>query len=182
MLVDYNFSGNVVPSKYAYVFEPNGITYANVIEDAAEVQDYVGTLLTYTITGYIENPCELPIQGVLVDTNNGGGSDMTDPNGYYEVWVGYNWSGMVTPTKKNYTFDPNIITYTAVLGDEIDQGYIATNFYDLDCNGSIGLGDFAIMSDHWLETGPDVPGDFYKDEGDIVNFLDFAVFANVWGD
>ena len=182
VLVDDNFSGNVVPSKYAYAFEPNGISHANVTADVIEAQDYVGTLLTYTITGYIENLCELPIEGVLVETNNGGGSDITDPNGYYEVWVGYNWSGTVTPTKQNYTFDPNMITYTAVLDDQVDQGYIATNIYDLDCNGSIGLGDLAIMSNYWLQIGPDVPGDFYKDEDEIVNFFDFAVFANVWGD
>ena len=75
-----------------------------------------------------------------------------------------------------------MMTYMNVLNDAADQVYIATNVYDLDCNGSIGLGDLAILCNHWLETGPDVPGDFYKDEDDIVNFLDFAVFANVWGD
>ena len=180
--VDYSWSGKVVPSKEAYAFEPNSITYANVVEDIAESQNYVGTLLMYKITGTIENSCQVPIEGILVEANDGGSSDLTDPNGYYEVWVDYNWSGTVTPAKQHYTFDPNMMTYMNVLNDAADQVYIATNVYDLDCNGSIGLGDLAILCNHWLETGPDVPGDFYKDEDDIVNFLDFAVFANVWGD
>ena len=51
--------------------------------------------------------------------------------------------------------------------------------YDLDLNGSIGLGDLRIMSGNWLN-GPDLPGDFYKDGDDIVNFLDFAKFASAW--
>ncbi|GAG16931.1 unnamed protein product, partial [marine sediment metagenome] len=142
VLVDCNFSGKVVPSKYAYAFEPNSIEYFNVTEDKAEEQDYIGTLLTYTITGYIENSCNvLPIAGVVVDANNGGGSDITDVNGYYEVWVDYNWSGTVTPSKAHYTFDPNSNAYTDVLDDVIDQNYTATNIYDLDCDGSIGYGD-----------------------------------------
>ncbi len=180
VLVDYHFSGDVVPSKYAYAFEPNSITYANVIEDIIEVHDYVGTSLTYTITGYVKNSCETPISDVLIEADNGGGSDLTDPNGYYEVWVGYNWSGMITPTKKNYTFDPNMMTYIAILDDEESQDYIASNIYDLDCNGWVGLGDFVIMSNHWLEMGSRIPADFYVDEDNIVNLLDFAVFSRAW--
>jgi len=182
VLVDYNFSGKVVPSKYAYAFEPNSITYANVTENVAETQDYAGTLLTYTITGYIENSCYVPIAGVAVDANNGGGSDTTDVNGFYEVWVDYRWSGTLTPSKAHYTFDPNNNAYVDVLNDVTDQDYIADNTYDLDCDGSIGLGDVEIMCDYWLAIGIDLPGDFYKDEDDTVNFHDFADFANVWGD
>ena len=121
VLVDTNFSGDVIPSKVGYVFEPNGLTYSNVMNDIAESNDYVGTLLTYIITGYIVNPCELPIQDVLINADNGGGLDTTDPNGYYQVWVDYDWSGTVTPAKDNYTFDPNIMIYTNVLTDQIDH-------------------------------------------------------------
>ncbi len=51
--------------------------------------------------------------------------------------------------------------------------------YDLDYDGSIGFGDLRIISEDWLD-GPELPGDFYKDEDDIVNFLDFAEFAKHW--
>jgi uncharacterized repeat protein (TIGR02543 family) len=180
VVVDYNWSDNIVPSKYAFAFEPNSIAYTNVTEDKVEEQNYVGTLLTYTITGYIKNSCEVSIEGVLVDANNGGGQDTTDVNGFYEVWVDYNWSGMVTPSKQYYTFDPNGMSYIDVQADIVDQNYIAYNVYDLDCDGSIGFGDLGVMADNWLLTGPDIPGDLYKDEDDIVNFLDFAEFGLVW--
>ncbi len=138
------------------------------------VGELQGTLI-YKITGYIKNACEIPIAGVAVDANNGGGSDITDANGHYEVWVGNNWSGIVTPSKAYYTFDPNNKAYTNVLEDKTDQNYAATNIYDLDCNGSIGYGDIAVMANYWLNSGP---ADFNHDG--IVNFLDFARFAEVW--
>jgi len=180
IVVDCNFSGTVVSEKYAYVFEPKyGRDYLNVNTDFND-QVYLGTLMTYSISGYIYDPNNRPIADVLVDTNNaGGGFDITDVNGYYEVWVDYEWSGTVTPSKAHYTFDPNSNAYAYVLDDVIDQNYTATNIYDLDCDGSIGLGDLRIISENWFD-GPDLPGDFYKDEDDIVNFLDFADFANVW--
>lgn len=182
VLVDYNFSGDIVPSKNAYAFEPNRLTYTNVTQDIVETQDYIGTLLAYMISGTIKNPCQVPIEGVMVDANNGGSSDVTDPNGYYEVWVDYDFSGTVTPSKQHYAFDPNEMIYVNVLSDQFVQDYTATNIYDLDCNGSIDLGDLAILCQYWLQTGQDVPGDFYKDEDDIVNLPDLAVFAEVWGD
>jgi hypothetical protein len=179
VLVDYSWSGNVVPSKYAYGFQPSSLTYSNVTEDKAAAESYAGTLLTYKITGYIKNECDLPIKDVHVDANNGGNSDITDANGYYEVWVSYNWSGAVTLSKFLYTFDPNGMSYTNVLGD-IAENYVAVNIYDLDCSGYIGYGDVAVIGENWLQTGPNVPGDIHKDGDDIVNFLDFAEFAEHW--
>jgi hypothetical protein len=45
----------------------------------------------------------------------------------------------------------------------------------------IELGDLLILVDYWLTEISNVQGDFYKDEDDIVNLLDFANFAEVWG-
>lgn len=143
------------------------------------VDDVNVTGAKYTISGHIRNECNVPVEGVLVDANNGGGQDTTDVNGFYEVQVNYNWSGTVTPTKNYYTFDPNWRSYADVLANQTEQNYQAANIYDLDCNGSIGFGDIGIISENWLD-GPDLPGDFYKDEDDIVNFLDFAEFAQHW--
>ena len=179
--VGYGWSGRVIPSKYAYAFQPGSITYANVTQDQQE-QNYVGTPSDHRITGYIKNACQVPTAGVYVEANNGGGSDVTDANGSYEVWVGhnYNWSGTVTPSKAHYIFDPNGRAYTNVIEDQTGQDYTANNIYDLDCDGSIGWGDVAVIADNWLLQGPGMPGDFDADE--IVNFLDFAEFGNVWQD
>jgi hypothetical protein len=180
VLVDYNWSGSVVPSKYAYAFEPNSLSYAGVTQDRQADQNYVGTLLMYKITGYIKNACQVPIEGVLAEANNGGGSDTTDANGYYEVWVSYNWSGTVTASNKShYTFDPVNRAYTDVFENKTDQDYLADNIYDLDCNDPIGFGDVAIISENWLSNNVDIHNGDFNGDG-IVNFLDFSDFADVW--
>jgi hypothetical protein len=178
VMVDYNWSGKVMPSKYAYVFESNSRSYANVVADQND-QDYTGKLLTFAISGYIRNDCNVPIAGVLVDANAGGGEAITDVNGFYEVWVDYNWSGTVTSSKAHYTFEPTGIEFTDVLENKAAQDYAATNIYDLDCDGSIGYGDIAVIGENWLSNNVDIHDGDFNDDG-IVNFLDFVDFALVW--
>jgi len=186
VLVDYNWSGKVTPAKYAYTFEPNSRSYEDVNADYTVGQDYAGTLLTYKITGYIMNKCGVPVRDVLVSAGNGGGQAMTDANGFYEVWVDYTWTGTLTPTKKHYTFELSsgsghrATMLVAVAGP--GKNYTADNIYDLDCDGYIDLGDVKVMCDNWLMTGSQtpIPGDF--DADGTVDFTDFAIFANVWGD
>ena len=109
---------------------------------------------------------------------NGGSSTVTDANGHYEVWVDCNWSGTVTPSKAYYTFAPTAVDYTAVLEDKINQDYLATNIYDLNCNGSIDFWDVQVISVNWLDDTIGNICDFNADA--IVNFNDFAELANVW--
>jgi hypothetical protein len=179
VVVDYNWSGKVVPSKYAYGFEPNSRAYANVLADQNS-QDYAGKLLTYVISGYIQNDCNvpIPIKGVEVTASAGGNSDITDANGCYEVWVDYNWSGTITPSKAYYTFEPVNMIYTEVLADQMEQNYQAANIYDVDCDGAIGYGDVHVISINWLDDTAENICNFNGDA--IVDFLDFAEFANVW--
>ena len=182
--VDYNWSGKVTPAKYAYAFEPNSRSYEDVNADYTG-QDYAGTLLTFKVTGYITNKCGVPIRDVLVSAGNGGGQATTDANGYYEVWVDYTWTGTLTPTKKYYTFELSsgsehrILMLVAVA--QPGQNYTEENIYDLDCDGYIDLGDVGVMADNWLVTGSQtpIPGDFNADG--TVDFADFAIFGNVWG-
>jgi hypothetical protein len=128
-----------------------------------------------SIAGYVKNECNLPIAGVLVAANNGGGQYTTDINGFYTLSMDSNWSGTITPSKKHYTFEPNRMIYVNVDANAQDQNYIANNIYDLDCDGTIGLGDIAVMAGYWLATGPGIPADLFADQ--IVNFLDFAKFT-----
>ncbi len=177
--VNYNWSGTVTPTKYAYAFDEPNIVYTNVLADQ-NGQNYTGRLLTFAISGYVRNDCNIPIKGIEVTANNGGNSVITDANGYYEVWVDYNWSGKVTVSKAYYTFIPSDVNYIDVLSDQLNQNYQAANIYDLDCDGSIGFGDIVVISENWLMMGQDIPGDFYKDDNNIVNFLDFADFTLIW--
>jgi len=175
--VDYNWSGKITPSRYAYAFEPNSIIYTDVNSDWAN-QGYIAALLTFKISGCIRNECNVPIAGVMVSADNGGGQNITDTNGLYEVWASYAWSGTVTPEKPHYAFNPAGLSYVGVLTDPADQNYAANNIYDLDCDGSIGIVDIAVICDNWLnDTGGNIC-DFNADG--IVNFIDYSEFANVW--
>jgi len=175
VVVDYNWSGDVTANKYAYGFEPNSRHYEFVDHNFIADQNFTGNEYDFKITGFIKNQCDVPIEGVLIDANNGGGEDTTDVNGFYEVWVPTTWSGTVTPTKQYYTFNPTLMSYVNVLADQRDQNYIADNIYDLDCDGSIGWGDVAVMAESWLGTGF---ADF--DQSGKVDFLDFAKLGWAW--
>ena len=50
---------------------------------------------------------------------------ISDSVGNYSLTVTNNWSGIVTPSKAGYTFNPASITYTNVLTDQTDQNYFA---------------------------------------------------------
>ena len=150
-----------------------------------------------------ENPADLERLDVSVEISQG---DATDAS-YAYLW-NYNTSSyLVLGSQAGITDQIISAGITTNPGDYIDPGtgqatvfvanediadlirvddisvttYVLCDMYDLDCDGSIGVGDFRIMCENWLG-GPDLPGDFYKDEDDIVNLLDFADFASVWGD
>jgi len=44
----------------------------------------------------------------------------------------------------------------------------------------VAFDDFARFAEHWLETGEDLPADLYKDEHNIVNWLDLKLFVEEW--
>ena len=133
-----------------------------------------------TISGYVLEPNDAPIEGVMVSPDNGGSSGLTDANGCYEISVPYNWSGTVTPTKAECRFNPPEAMYIHVVVDKQGCDYEGEkiNVFDLDQNGIIDWRDMDIMSQNWLESGPDVEGDL-NDDG-IVNSADFAEFARIW--
>jgi subtilisin family serine protease len=178
VIVDYHWSGTVTPSKYAYGFEPNSRLYANVVADQND-GDYAGRMRTFIISGVVRNNCNEPAEGTTVTADNGGGTDITDPNGYYEIWVDYNWSGMVTPGKTDYTFVPADMIYANVFGDSPNQNYLAVYVYDLDRNCFIDLGDLMRFAQNWLAYPAGIgDGDFNLDAA--VNLLDFTLFAQHW--
>jgi len=159
-------TGTAVQTEYIPVYDNGVLVYG---------REPAPSLPPVSIAGYIKNDCNVPISGVLVTANNGGGQYTTDINGFYKLSMDCNWSGTVTPSKKNYTFEPNMMTYVPVDSNLSNQNYIAVNVYDLDCDGTMGFGDFAVLADYWLATGPGIPADIYPDQ--IVNFLDFAKLA-----
>jgi hypothetical protein len=176
VVVDYNWTGIVTPTRYAYGIEPNSISYANVVAAQVE-QDYTGKLLTFVVSGHIRNQCGVPIKNVTVTATAGGNSAVTDANGFYEVWVDYNWSGTITPARNWYIAAPIEKVYANIIANQTEQDYQAVNKYDLDCDTNIDYADLYVIGNNWLHTGTNTC-DFNADSK--VNFKDFAEFANVW--
>lgn len=132
----------------------------------------------HIIAGYISEPNNAPIEGILVVTDANESSDVTDANGYYELSVPYSWSGTAMPMKDGALFNPSQRIYSNLVIDLPGQNYQDLSIYDLDTNGFIDWGDVKIIGQNWLITDPNAEGDFYDD--DIINFMDFADFATAW--
>ena len=117
----------------------------------------------------------------LLDEWTTSDSNTTDADGNVN-FRGFHGTYEITLSAPGETSE--IHTIDLVPGDATQQFIIVTDLagdvYDLDGNGSIGWGDVRVMAENWLQTGVNIPGDFYKDEADIVNFCDFAKFAEEW--
>ena len=137
-------------------------------------------LLPFTISGTVNSLLGAPVEGVSVSADNGGSTDITDPNGFYEVRVDHNWSGILTPEKSEFIMDPNFSEFVNVLGSIENLPYIARSIYDLDSSGWIDLGDLEVFCSYWLLSGPGLPCDYHQDSDNIINLLDFAVFSSRW--
>lgn len=176
LAVDYDWSGDVTPVDNAYTFDPNKLGYSHV-QSPITNQNYVGTMLTFRITGYVRNILGTPVEGCSVVANDGGGTDITDTAGYYEVGVPYGWSGNVEAAKTDYTFTPASAVYTNVTVDQAGD-FTAKLDSDIDGSGDVGQPDLLILCQNWLSPGDLSTGDL--DSSGTINLRDFAEFANVW--
>ena len=123
-LADVNLAG------YNMVGQVRAASHMGVSGDYFYIDDILitGTLVQYTINGKITTG-----GSGLGDVNLIGLSVATDANGFYTASVDYGFSGVVTPTKPGYTFDPNSRSYANVTADIADQNYSAfpsDNFND----------------------------------------------------
>ena len=176
VVVDYNWSGTVMPTHNAYTFAPLSNSYSNVVSDIAG-QDYAGTMLTFSISGYIKNILGTPIEGVSVTAQNGGGTDTTDVSGHYEVWVSYGWTGSVTATRMDYTFTPSEVSYVNVTAN-MTGDFLAKLDADINNDGHIDVSDLLIMAANWLMPGDLNTGNLNEDA--IVDMQDVAELSEYW--
>ncbi|MBN2169682.1 MAG: DUF1565 domain-containing protein, partial [Candidatus Krumholzibacteriota bacterium] len=114
------WEGTIEPVLDCWEFTPPSITYPPVDQDLAD-QDYVGTRLTYTISGRVADGGGSPLEGVQLVGLCG---DMyTEPDGTYSCQVDCGWSGTVTPQLAGWSFTPPSRTYDDVHEDWSDQDY-----------------------------------------------------------
>ena len=105
VIVNYDWSGTVTPTKTGYTFTPINRAYSNVMSNQTN-QNYTATPVAYTISGRVT--CDgSGLDGVVM--NGLPGNPATSGGGYYSAAVSAcgGWSGTVTPTKTGYTFTPS---------------------------------------------------------------------------
>ena len=107
-------------------------------------QDYTATPIPLSISGHVTTPGGSSVRDVVLTASNGGGSDTTDFDGFYELWVTYGWSGQVTPSRPGYTFNPASQSYANVYTVQVNQNYSGTLLAcpgDMNCDGRITFAD-----------------------------------------
>ena len=120
--VKEGWSGTATPSKVGYNFDPASRSYSKVKRDQ-KGQDYTGTLQKRTISGYVRTLSGDGFSGVTVTFDNDGGTAETNSSGYYSQDLDNGWSGTVTPTESNYTFEPPSRNYSNVTSNISNQNY-----------------------------------------------------------
>jgi len=165
------WSGIVTPSKTDWEFDPVAIAYGNLSQDVAD-QNYTGT---YTgganpkISGYVQTDEDAGIEDVLVSAYNGGDTDMTDSNGFYELTVPLLWSGVVIPFKDKWVFDPASVSYIDLTADIPDQNFVGTyhsydvrfsryKIIDLGTSGDVGVPGFNVSNAYGINDLSQVVG------------------------
>lgn len=78
-----------------------------------------------TVSGYVRNTDGIGISGVVM--TGFPEEPSTDSSGYYNTMVFQDWSGIVTPSKEGYTFDPSSRAYSNVILDQTGQDYTANS-------------------------------------------------------
>ncbi|HEG43842.1 MAG TPA: carboxypeptidase regulatory-like domain-containing protein, partial [Phycisphaerales bacterium] len=120
LTVPYGLDATITPELAGWGFAPPSLTLNDVRYDGT-MQDMIA--YQPTISGVITKE-GTPLAGVPVSADNGGGSGVTSPNGYYNIVVPYNWSGTVTPDMTLWPeWGINPRTYTNVTSDKINRNY-----------------------------------------------------------
>ncbi len=116
------WTGVATPALAGYQFTPAYRSYANLAVDTPN-QDFAGRAIA-VISGRVAAG-NAGLAGVTL-TFAPGGTITTDANGAYSMTLDAGWSGSVTPTKANYTFNPGSRTYANLTADQANQDYLDT--------------------------------------------------------
>jgi formylglycine-generating enzyme required for sulfatase activity len=181
--VEYGWSGTVTPTKEGYSFVPASRTYNNITLDMPG-EYYMGSILTYRISGRVLWFDDSPHSGVLIWADNGGPLDITDATGYYELTISYGWSGTVRADLNpgdNWGFVPPNRSYDNVTVDQSDNDFESRLLGDTDHDGDVDLVDLGNLATYYGTTSGAIwaMGDFDGD-GD-VDLVDLGNMATNYG-
>lgn len=113
--VEYGWGGSVTPVKEGWSFDPGNMIYSSVVTDRMD-QRFKASPITYTISGHV-----IGMAGVMMDGLPN--RPVTGADGSYSAEVPYKWTGVVTPRKPGYTFEPAKRSYEGVLSSQTSQDY-----------------------------------------------------------
>ena len=149
-LVDYDWSGTVMPIKEGFKFTPVQKPYTSVKSNQAN-QNYTGAVITFVISG------SAGAKGVVM--NGLPDNPVTRTDGTYSVSVNFGWSGTVTPTLEGYSFEPPSMDYTEIIGSQTYQDYTAT-IATFTISGTTGMDSVEMKG---------LPGNPFTDENGYYN-------------
>ena len=149
-----DWSGTVTPVLAGYTFFPISNSYSHLTADQT-AQNYAATHMTFTISGAVTSN-SIGVPGVTLAGLPG--SPVTGADGSYTATVNYGFSGTVTPTHAQYTFDPASRTYTNVTANHLAEGYIATEIVvpTITVTSPNGGESWSVGTTHaitWTQTG-----------------------------
>jgi len=122
--VSYNWTGTITPDDVYNIFTPEKRDYFSVKHSYYD-QNFTPTYLGREVSGYIRDAQGDGVSGVEMEGFLK--PVLTDVYGRYTARVYDGWTGTVTPTKDDYTFDPESVWYGAMILDLTDQDYTGFN-------------------------------------------------------
>jgi len=141
--VTCNASYHVTPYNSCYSFTPPYIDYT-AVQEYHYADNYLATLLTYTISGYVKTSDGAGIQGVTLSGLPG--NPVTDASGFYSSKVPCGWQNTVQPQSPGISsFNPASIPYSTVGSDQANQNYTANGVEVLFITKT-GFGNGTVVS------------------------------------
>ena len=114
--VDYGTDTTVTPTVAGYTFAPASQAYTNIT--APQVQDFTGTINTYTISGTVVNKSGTPIEDVTITFSHDGSTLQTAADGTYSKTVNYGTTTTVTPSLTLFKFTPTSVEISSISANE----------------------------------------------------------------
>ncbi len=130
LLLDYGWSGSIIPAKIGWAFAPTERTYSD-LTITTDDQDFIGTpLSSVVIYGFCVTSDGDPLYVPEIYASTGE-SSYTTTDGSYFLTVYYlgssGWSGTVHPKRDGWGFDPPYRSYanlTDHIGNQDYEGYL----------------------------------------------------------
>ncbi|MCP4216110.1 MAG: hypothetical protein GY765_15775, partial [bacterium] len=104
-VLEYGWSGRVVPSKHQHTFEPVELPCENLSADLADF-NFIAAEVPVFVSGNISTEAGKAVAGVFITFSPGGGSAITGKRGNYIHPLPYGWRGTMKLSARGYTFAP----------------------------------------------------------------------------